>query len=61
MTILADGNIWKAFESPSMNMNFITVSERDGDGVWIAQCPAICGCVRQGATRKEALARIFPT
>ena len=44
-----------------MNMNFITVSERDGDGVWIAQCPAICGCVRQGATRKEALARIFPT
>jgi predicted RNase H-like HicB family nuclease len=30
--------------------------ERDEDGVWIAECPAIPGCVSQGKTKEEALA-----
>ena len=40
------------------NMKFMTVLERDEDGVWIAQCPAIPGCVSQGVTREEALANV---
>jgi len=28
---------------------------RDEDGVWIAECPAIPGCVSQGETQAEAL------
>lgn len=30
----------------------------DEDGVWIAECPAIPGCVSQGHTRAEALENI---
>ncbi len=41
-----------------IHMKFMTVLERDEDGVWIAQCPAIPGCVSQGVTREEALANI---
>lgn len=32
--------------------------ERDEDGVWVAECPTLPGCVSQGATRQEALANI---
>ncbi|MGH8273963.1 MAG: type II toxin-antitoxin system HicB family antitoxin [Gammaproteobacteria bacterium] len=39
-------------------MKFITTLERDEDGVWIAECPSIPGCVSQGATREEARANI---
>jgi len=39
-------------------MKFMTTLERDEDGVWIAECPSIPGCVSQGATREEALANI---
>ena len=31
---------------------------RDEDGVWVAECPAIPGCVSQGDTKDEALANI---
>ena len=31
---------------------------RDEDGVWIAECPGIPGCVSQGSTRAEALANV---
>ncbi len=41
-----------------IHMKFMTVLERDEDGVWIAQCPAIPGCVSQGVTREEALANV---
>ena len=30
----------------------------DEDGVWIAECPSLPGCVSQGATRDEAVANI---
>lgn len=39
-------------------MKFMTTLERDEDGVWVAECPAIPGCVSQGATHDEALANI---
>lgn len=39
-------------------MKFVTTLDRDEDGVWIAECPAIPGCVSQGETREEALAGI---
>ena len=39
-------------------MKFVTTLERDEDGVWIAECPSIPGCVSQGETRDEALANI---
>ncbi len=39
-------------------MKFITTLARDEDGVWIAECPSIPGCVSQGATHDEALANI---
>ena len=39
-------------------MKFVTTLERDEDGVWIAECPSIPGCVSQGKTREEALANI---
>jgi predicted RNase H-like HicB family nuclease len=39
-------------------MKFAAVLDRDEDGVWIAECPSIPGCVSQGATREEALANI---
>jgi predicted RNase H-like HicB family nuclease len=39
-------------------MKFLAALDRDEDGVWIAECPSIPGCVSQGATREEALANI---
>jgi predicted RNase H-like HicB family nuclease len=39
-------------------MKFLTVIERDEDGMWVAQCPAIPGCISQGATREQALENI---
>ena len=35
-------------------MKFIITLTRDEDGVWIAECPAIPGCVSQGSSREEA-------
>lgn len=39
-------------------MKFLTTLEQDEDGVWIAECPAIPGCVSQGDTRDEAIVNI---
>jgi len=35
-------------------MKFIITLDRDEDGVWIAECPSIPGCVSQGESRQEA-------
>lgn len=35
-------------------MKFIITITRDEDGMYIAECPAIPGCVSQGETEKEA-------
>lgn len=37
-------------------MKFNVTLERDEDGIWVAECPAIPGCVSQGKTKDEALA-----
>ena len=39
-------------------MKFMITLQRDEDGVWIAECPSIPGCVSQGETRTEAEANI---
>ena len=39
-------------------MKFSITLDRDEDGVWIAECPSIPGCVSQGATREEALTNV---
>jgi predicted RNase H-like HicB family nuclease len=39
-------------------MKFIVTIDRDEDGVWVVECPAILGCVSQGSTKEEALANI---
>jgi predicted RNase H-like HicB family nuclease len=35
----------------------ITIN-RDEDGVWVAECPALPGCVSQGVTKTEAVKNI---
>ncbi len=39
-------------------MKFNITVDRDEDGVWIVECPAIPGCVSQGETREQALDNI---
>ncbi len=39
-------------------MKLIVSLDRDEDGVWIAECPSIPGCVSQGTTREDALENI---
>ncbi len=36
-------------------MKFIATLDRDEDGVWIAECPSIPGCVSQGKTKEESI------
>jgi predicted RNase H-like HicB family nuclease len=40
------------------SMKFLTTLDRDEDGIWIAECPSIPGCVSQGSSREEALSNI---
>ena len=35
-------------------MKFSVTLERDEDGIWVAECPSIPGCVSQGKTKEEA-------
>ena len=35
-------------------MKFLVTIFRDEDGMFVAECPAIPGCVSQGKTEKEA-------
>jgi len=39
-------------------MKLIVTIERDEVGMVVAECPAIPGCISQGATEDEALANI---
>jgi predicted RNase H-like HicB family nuclease len=39
-------------------MKFLTILDRDEDGVWVVECPSIPGCVSQGTTRDQAMANI---
>lgn len=35
-------------------MKFVITTTQDEDGVYVAECPSIPGCVSQGATEQEA-------
>lgn len=35
-------------------MKFIITLDRDSDGMWVAECPSIPGCISQGTTRDDA-------
>jgi len=39
-------------------MKFLVTVDRDEDGVWVVECPAIPGCVSQGKAKQEALSNI---
>jgi predicted RNase H-like HicB family nuclease len=39
-------------------MKYRTIIERDEDGNYTVQCPALPGCISEGKTREEALANI---
>jgi predicted RNase H-like HicB family nuclease len=39
-------------------MKLSVTIDRDEDGVWVAECPSIPGCVSQGKTKQAALKNI---
>ena len=39
-------------------MKFTVTIDRDEDGIWIAECPSIPGCVSQGENREKAIENI---
>ena len=39
-------------------MKLSVTIDRDEDGMWVVECPAIPGCVSQGKTKAAALANI---
>ena len=39
-------------------MKFRIIIEQDEDGMFVAEVPALPGCISQGATRGESLANI---
>ncbi|MBS3113822.1 type II toxin-antitoxin system HicB family antitoxin [Candidatus Woesearchaeota archaeon] len=36
-------------------MKYRVVVEEDEDGIFVAECPSLPGCISQGKSRKEAL------
>ena len=39
-------------------MKLFVTRERDEEGVWVVECPAIPGCISQGGSKQEALENI---
>ncbi len=39
-------------------MKYRVTIEQDEDGIFVAECPGLPGCISQGTTRAEALANI---
>lgn len=39
-------------------MKYRILIEQDEDGVFVAECPSLPGCISQGKTRKEAIDNI---
>ncbi|KKU47138.1 MAG: hypothetical protein UX68_C0046G0002 [Parcubacteria group bacterium GW2011_GWA2_46_9] len=39
-------------------MKYRIILEQDEDGMFVAECPSLPGCVSQGKSRKEALKNI---
>lgn len=45
-------------DSDMNSFKFRVLVEQDEDGVFVAEVPALPGCITQGSTRKEALANV---
>jgi predicted RNase H-like HicB family nuclease len=45
-------------ESLVANMKYRVIIEQDEDGVFVAECVSLPGCISQGKTRAEALENI---
>jgi len=56
--IIIVGRSFDPLERSSRLMKFTITLDRDEDGVWVAECPSIPGCVSQGNTREEAVENI---
>lgn len=41
-----------------MTLRFRVLVEQDEDGVFVAECPNLPGCISQGRTREEAMTNI---
>lgn len=41
-----------------ITMKYRILIEQDEDGIYIAECPSLPGCISQGKTRREALLNI---
>lgn len=41
-----------------LGMKYLVTINRDEDGIWVVECPAIPGCVSQGNNKQEALENI---
>jgi len=41
-----------------MTLRFRVLIEQDEDGMFVAECPNLPGCISQGRSREEALANI---
>jgi len=39
-------------------MNYRILIEQDEDGIFVAECPSLPGCISQGNTREEAIQNI---
>jgi len=39
-------------------MNYRILIEQDEDGIFVAECPSLPGCISQGNTRNEAIDNI---
>ncbi len=39
-------------------MKFRIIIQPDEDGVFVAECPTLPGCISQGATRAEAITNV---
>ena len=39
-------------------MKYRIIIEQDEDGIFVAECPTLPGCVSQGKTRADAIANI---
>ena len=56
--IIIDLSACYFYDDQEYGMKLTVSLDRDEDGVWIAECPSIPGCVSQGATKDEALENV---
>jgi predicted RNase H-like HicB family nuclease len=56
--IIPDENFPEGQRLGGRPVKFLVTLDRDEDGVWVAECPAIHGCVNQGATREASLQNV---